>query len=533
MPVLDSCHEFDAFNLDSTTTNTTEYTESVHESQVVRAVEDEILIQPIAERVHVDTTFPYSKQPQRLDNGGDAEIARRVVAYIENIKGKLVFAEGAFYIFNATEWQAISDDDIRRIILRWDGATFLKEGRKTETKVTLSQQRLKSIYAIMATYAGNPDFFSFKQPGINCKNGFLYISNAGNVKLIPHSPEHRCRHTLNAVWRGEAIDTIPEGTMLHRLMEGCFKDADDKEGIVRLIGEIMGVAAGGMAQACPEPKAAVFIGATAGNGKGQVIRVIEGLLPPHSISHVTPDNMGDDNKASALIGKLLNTSNELTSAAIASDKFKQVITGEAIQVRRLYRDAIVCECKAMHVFATNVLPTFSGGFDAGVRRRLMVVPFTRTIPLSEREVDIGNKICEHEADIVLAYAVAGLQRFIQNNGFSQPDECVNKLSDWVVGADQVAGWLDECVVKTDDVCDVVLTKEAWMHFNDWCRGMGLSRTIPSAKSLTERLLGRGFKTRRRAQGYAFVGMQVSGLEAVLRKHKRIENVRQGLDPDTP
>ena len=48
--------------------------------------------------------------------------------------------------------------------------------------------------------------------------------------------------------------------------------------------------------------------------------------------------------------------------------------------------------KAIHVYATNALPNFQGGVDAGVERRILVVPFNLTISKEDRVPDIAQKI---------------------------------------------------------------------------------------------------------------------------------------------
>ena len=93
------------------------------------------------------------------------------------------------------------------------------------------------------------------------------------------------------------------------------------------------------------------------------------------------------------------------SSSIASERFKSVITGDLLDAPKAYgRDVVQFRAEAQHVYAANQLPPFRGGMDAGVRRRLIVVEFLRTIPLSERIVDIGKRIAREEPDALLAWA---------------------------------------------------------------------------------------------------------------------------------
>ena len=66
---------------------------------------------------------------------------------------------------------------------------------------------------------------------------------------------------------------------------------------------------------------------------------------------------------------------------------------------------------AQNLFAANQLPSFKGGVDRGVQRRLLLITFTRTIPLEERVEDIGKRIAAPmEPDLLLAWAVEGRLR---------------------------------------------------------------------------------------------------------------------------
>jgi phage/plasmid-associated DNA primase len=148
--------------------------------------------------------------------------------------------------------------------------------------------------------------------------------------------------------------------------------------------------------------------------------------------------------------KLLNAADELSgSAAIASDTFKTVITGEPVSGRDVYRSAITFRPVAQHVYATNTLPTFAGGMDRGVQRRLLVVTFNRVIPVGERVERIGLRVGEEEPDLLLAWAVAGAARLIRQKGFTVPNSSALALRDWLFGADPVLAWTEARVTERD------------------------------------------------------------------------------------
>ena len=62
----------------------------------------------------------------------------------------------------------------------------------------------------------------------------------------------------------------------------------------------------------------------AGNGKSQILDLLRGLLPDTAVSSVPPTKFDDEKHLVKLVGKLLNTSDELgTAKAIASEGFRR------------------------------------------------------------------------------------------------------------------------------------------------------------------------------------------------------------------
>ncbi|MGE5872171.1 DUF5906 domain-containing protein, partial [Klebsiella pneumoniae] len=89
---------------------------------------------------------------------------------------------------------------------------------------------------------------------------------------------------------------------------------------------------------------------------GQILDLVRGLLPEAAVCSIPPAIMSDERHIIALAGKLLNATDELSSAAIASDRFKSVITGDPVPGRDVYKSRIEFRPMAQHLFAANALP---------------------------------------------------------------------------------------------------------------------------------------------------------------------------------
>jgi P4 family phage/plasmid primase-like protien len=269
--------------------------------------------------------------------------------------------------------------------------------------------------------------------------------------------------------------------------------------------EVAGSAALGYATRLIEPKAVVLLGRTAENGKSQVLRLLRGLLPGTAVASVPPSKFVDERYVVKLVGKLLNTSDELgTASAISSDTFKHLVTGEPVQARDLYKSVIDFQGMAQHVFACNALPGFQGGMDRGVLRRLMVIAFNRTIPFEERIAHLGTRILEEEAELALSWAVEGAQRLIRRRTFADVPSSRLTLSDWTE-SDVVLAWIAERVVVGDSL--KMTSNEAYNNFTMWAIWAGYKQ-LPAINTFSQRLKGAGLKYLHSGMFKGFVGVGV-------------------------
>ena len=68
----------------------------------------------------------------------------------------------------------------------------------------------------------------------------------------------------------------------------------------------MFVAAAGLGTRLVKPKAVVFLGAKAENGKSQILDMAKGLLPPGAVSHTPPQDFSDGNKLLKLVSNCIS-----------------------------------------------------------------------------------------------------------------------------------------------------------------------------------------------------------------------------------
>jgi P4 family phage/plasmid primase-like protien len=453
-------------------------------------------------------------QAHALFIGSDVEISSRVRDDLIVRHGKIIHAEGQFWRYTTTHWDIIPDHELRLATHMYDGAEY--ETPKGEpSRVKLGKSRVDSILHELTVLVTEDEFFTNAPIGINCASGFIRFSSEGVPTLEKHDREHRCRHTLPGHWNENQEKRKIDDPLLSRLLRGVFHDDEDASQKISLLAEVCGAAALGYATKLLQPRAVILKGEKAENGKSQILDLARGLLPISAISSVPAGRMGDERHVIGLIGKLLNASDELSSSsAISSETFKAVVTGEPIDGRDVYKSRIEFRPVAQHIFATNTLPPFQGGMDRGVQRRLVVIPFNRIIPLEERIEAIGRRIAIEEADLLLEWAVEGASRLIKQRNFTIPPSSKTALDDWILIADPVLAWLDQCVTikphSGGHPC--ISTRAAYDSFRDWAVYEGYrNEKLPAINGFVQRVQANApeLEHKRTKDGRLFLGMTIT------------------------
>lgn len=435
---------------------------------------------PQALQALLDAT-PEAEADVHISEGSDVELADALLARLADQHcSSIVHCEGAFYVYADTHWRALERDEIVKAVCSFDGANCGKRG-----KIKINEMRIKSITAIARAKAGVEKFFTDAPAGINCASGFISFCDDGTPVLEPHRPELRQRHCLPGCWSLDA--TWCDSPLLRKLLEGCFQGEADWTERLCVIQEALGSAALGIGARLKEPKAVVLFGPGAENGKSQILELARGLLPPSAVRSLPPVRFGDERMLKDLIGCKLNACAELgTSHTITSDAFKAVVTGDQVVAKGIYRDPVYFEPSAQHIFATNTLPPFQGGFDRGVQRRLLVIPFNRVIPKEQRVADIGKRIAAEEAGALLSFAVDGASRLIRAGRFTELPSGRKALFDWVFGADPVLAWYDNRAAYCEG--ERTWTREAYEDFKRFAEGSGFrSDRLPTSNNFAQRL----------------------------------------------
>ena len=416
-------------------------------------------IQALLNRAKSKDRASPSPTPELSDLRSNSHVAcaNYLVAEHSTLEKPLVFDEGEFWHYQETFWRKLPKHALRVWVHELDGKSY-GDGKK---RIQATKPFIDGVISEMAASITMEAFFSNAPVGANLGSAFVRLTADGGLKAETHLPEHKQRACIDCEWQPDISTELHGYTSI--LFDGCFGRGD--KDMRQLILAVIGAAILGISTAIHSPKGFILFGATASNGKSSILRVIRKLLPNYATCSIPPADFDKEQSLATLVGCLANLSDELSSSkSISSDKMKAVITGDVVSAKVIYKEVFNFAPRAIHVYATNVLPTFKGGVDAGVERRMLVIPFERTIPKTDRIPDIDQKIIDEEASqLVSASLMAGAQVY-KNGQFSIPQNCVDATSSWFREADPIREWYDEGGLETYITNKPVLLKDLYKKF---------------------------------------------------------------------
>jgi len=397
--------------------------------------------------------------------GSQIEVAKETIPLLKEQFENVIFDEGHFWGYNSISWQEIIPIEIRRTIHKFDGAKVKK------AKLKLSKTFIDGVINELSVMLNSNRFFENAAKGVNMLNGFIKISANGAIELLQHHADLRQRFCLQYSYRPRL--TAAHSGLLDTLFTGCFGAESEEYG--SLILQMYGTSICGVGTRLKEPKAFIFYGQSAANGKSTIQEVLRRILPHGVICSISPGDMDKEQYLAKLIGASANLSDELSNAtAISSDKFKAVITGDPVTAKVIYKEPVEFIPRAMHVLSTNELPSFKGGIDAGIKRRLVVIPFNRTIPVEERILDFETKLMREQGDILISEAIREAAMVFKNGHYSIPASCQEATTQWMKDADTLGSWLEDGGLKRAvPRHEAVLFNEVYIYFRKDMDEMGI------------------------------------------------------------
>lgn len=167
-----------------------------------------------------------------------------------------------------------------------------------------------------------------------------------------------------------------------------------------------------------------------------------------------------------LNGRRLVTVNETQQNDLLNESRVKFITGhDVITARNLFKEFFDFTPTHKTFLTTNHKPIIRGT-DEGIWRRIHLLPFTKTIPAEEREVNFREKMLMPELPGILNWALEGLKDY-QKNGLKPPAIVTAATNEYKEDMDLLGRWMEDCCEMDEKsetpTADLHSNYEKWME----------------------------------------------------------------------
>lgn len=247
---------------------------------------------------------------------------------------------------------------------------------------------------------------------------------------------------------------------------------------------------------------------TGANGKSTFITALNHLfgdyaatIPMHTLMLQRNGNEQTNDLALLPNKRFVVASEGEPGQRLAESRIKLMTGGDKISCRRLYGDYFTFEPQFKLWLATNSLPLITG-VDEAIWRRMHVIRFPVTIPVAERDLNLGYAL-QAELPGILNWALQGYQDWKQHK-LSPPPQVTSATGEYRRDNDTVGQFIEACCER--DPRAVTSAKDLYDCYSRWADESGLG---PLHKTMFGKTLAqKDFAKVARSSGSAWKGLNL-------------------------
>lgn len=337
-------------------------------------------------------------------------------------------------------------------------------------------QRLKSMVTVAQPYRTcSPGEMDADRLLLNLGNGTLQLDGLCEA-LRPHRRDDKISKIIDIDWDPGATCPRFEAFLAEILPDKAVRDFLQRSfgyTLTGLVGE----------------QVLWFFYGTGANGKSTLVNVIARILGPYCMSLPFSSLVQDERKRGAeaspdlarLPGaRMVRASEPEKGAKFGESTIKTVTGGEPLTVRHLNHGFFDFLPEFKLFLSGNHKPVIRGQ-DEGVWRRIMLVPFTVSIPKERRDPKLEDKLWEERAGI-LNWMIDGLLRW-HGEGLKPPPAVVAATAEYREDSDPLGIFLGQWCERMDKAA--VQATDLYEAYKLWC---GENAVEPVSNTLFGRML---------------------------------------------
>lgn len=358
----------------------------------------------------------------------------------------------SIYIYNGTYWVDIEIDLFKEFLKLITMNLNVPEFLYIDLKFidTIYKQLLQSDFFVNMEVTG--------RTLINLKNGTLLI-RSDRVILLKFNPDDFLTYQLDFEY-----NEIRKNNRLLYYLDYVLPDKDTQKTLQQAIGSLFIHSI--------KLEKVPFLYGTGANGKSVIFEILNGLLNPSLITHYSLESLTNSKgyERAELENKLINYCSDMNMNNIDFGMFKQLASGEPIQVRRIYQKPHIMKRYAKMIFNINKIDDADIEQTEGFLRRMLYIPFETTIPLDKQDKKLHEKILKDKAG-VLNWIIEGIEEVLENEAIFISKRCGDFLDNFIQDSNLTARFVKEHSIKHSD-SETISFQNMYDRFLKFCKNEG-------------------------------------------------------------
>jgi putative DNA primase/helicase len=372
-------------------------------------------------------------------------------------KISLVRHDGGIYYYNGKTYVALKNDLEVLELIRSHGIS----------ENAFNCRSLKIFQDLHTFLKTNPRLipYDYEERLRKSKNHIVLnngVLNAKKLELKDFHPKHLTFHSVNASWK----EYPNPKRFLKFLNDAAMNDPQ----IVRLTLEVMGCLLSSL-----NLKKFFVIGTAGNSGKSTLASLIEALIGKDFVTAITPNNLSDRFALGSTRGKILNLAMDIPKGKLSAgavSRLKSITGNDAIVIEEKYQRSENTVSGLRFLFGTNYPVTLPRDDDEdSFWERMVIIPFMRSVPPSEIDVDLLDDLLAEKDDIV-SLCLKNLNTVIKNGyRFSHCEKSEEMKRSWRNAELSTASlyyFWNERVEVTGNLQDTVYSSELYDFYRAYC-----------------------------------------------------------------
>lgn len=315
----------------------------------------------------------------------------------------------------------------------------------------------------------------------------------GTVDL--RTGEHRHAQREDFITKKVAVAPAQEGTPAPRWEAFLEQTQDGDAEMVAFLKRLCGYTLTGLTTEHKLP----FIFGSGGNGKSVFANTIHEVMGEYATStsaetFLATRTTQHPTDLAKIKGKRLVTAAELPVGATWNESLLKDLTGgDTISARFMRQDSFEFSPVCTVFMIGNQQPALRT-VDEAMRRRLLLIPFTRQISENDRDPQLPQKL-KREWPAILRWMIEGAQEW-QREGLNPPQRVLDASREYLDSEDTLGEFVADCLEAKQG--GYVRSAELYQEFKRWCDARGMWPW--TQQSLTKSLKTRSYHFSRDNKG---------------------------------